>query len=113
MPSLYIKTNDTTISHDENGRICVVISPDENNGLSLSENGEIVVTKGNDGYDGSGGTANIPGNGIAGDVNADIKVLRCNNTVSRKVANDPIPDNEGVLMLGDNGLLKRIRDAIG
>lgn len=109
MPSLKVNTNETTTTHDSNGGICVKISKQENNGLSM-ENGRIKITKGRDGNIGSGGTVNLPGNGIAGRYNNGINVLRANKTVSRVSGNDPSSENEGVLMTGENGIIQRIKN---
>lgn len=106
-----IRTNKKLIDFDENNALSIIISPDENNALSI-ENKQIVVTKGEDGDDGhAGGTSNIPGNGISGEVGTYIDVLRCNNSVSRVSSGDPIEQNEGVIIFtGDNSLVNQIKN---
>lgn len=108
MPTLKINTNETTITHDSSGGLCVKISSHENNGLSI-EDGKIKVTKGKDGNPGTGGTTNLPGNGVAGKYNVGIGILRANNTVSRVAAGDPAEGNEGPLMTGPTGIVERIK----
>lgn len=41
---------------------------------------------------------NTPGNGIDGTVGSFVSVVRLNSSVSRKVAGDPTPGNEGVVI---------------
>lgn len=110
MISLKVNTNETTITHDSNGGICVKISSTANNGLSIDSNGKIKVTKGADGDPGTGGTTNLPGNGVAGVYNTGILTLRANNTVSRITGGDPTSGNEGPLMTGSGGIIQRIRN---
>ena len=111
MISIKIKTDEKTIS-SINDQLSIIISPDENNALSI-QNKKIVVTKGEDGDQGATGEfANSPGNGIDGEVNTKLKTLRLNNTVSRAKSGDPDPDNEGEILFGENGLINRILDSI-
>lgn len=110
MISLKVNTNETTTTHDSNGGICVKISSTANNGLSFDSNGKMKVTKGEDGDPGSGGTTNLPGNGIAGTYNTGILILRANNTVSRITGGDPTSGNEGSLMTGSTGIIQRIKN---
>lgn len=109
MPTLKVKTNDTTITHGPEGEICVKISKQKNNGLSI-EDGKIKITKGFGGNPGSVGSVNFPGNGIySAMVNVGIGTLRANFTVSRIAGGDPTVANEGTLMTGPDGIIDRIK----
>jgi len=53
---------------------------------------------------------NTPGNGIDGQVDQPIPIIRMNNSVSRKVAGDPTASNEGVIL---PDLLNAYFDSLG
>lgn len=109
MPTIKIRTNKHSIDFDENKALSIIISPDENNALSI-ENKKIVITKGADGEQGhTGGTSNVPGNGISGEVGVYVDTIRCNSSVSRVSAGDPIEQNEGTIIFdGENSLVNQI-----
>jgi hypothetical protein len=112
MISLKIKLDGKLIKFDNDEKISVAISPDENNALSITDN-VINITRGDDGEQGHvGGSSNLPGNGIDGDVDSVVEILRCNNTVSRISGGDPDTENEGVVLFGEDGLIKRIIDSL-
>jgi len=97
MFKLEINTDKKSIGHDSTGALCIKISEAANNGLSF-DGDKIKVTKGKNGNPGTGGTSNLPGNGIAGEYNKGISILRANSTVSRLKGGDPTSGNEGPLM---------------
>ena len=66
------------------------------NGISLSEDGALVASKGKQGKPGTGSTMNKVGNSIAGNASQTVSVLRCNSSVSRRQLGDPDPSNEGI-----------------
>lgn len=80
-----INTDNKSLYVNESGELVAKISNEPNNGLSFNEDNKIKATKGADGSPGIGGTMNLPGNGIEGEVNKGIITIRCNNSVSRKV----------------------------
>ena len=111
MISIRINLDKNVIS-DNNDMLSILISPDDNNALSIN-NHQIIATKGEDGDKGATGEfANSPGNGIAGEVDSKLSVLRFNNTVSRAKSGDPDSSNEGVVLFGDNGLVNKILNSI-
>jgi len=93
MPSISINYDERVISSDSSGKLSIKISEYQDNGLSYDSNDEIIATKGLDGISGNGGTMNLPGNAIEGDMEKGINVVRCNKTVSRKnISSEDIPD---------------------
>lgn len=75
---------------------CIRISPDEHNNFYLDPvTGAIKLRQAPQGMN----QDNTPGNGIDGPHGAAvIPIVRLNNTVTRKVAGDPTPENEGVIL---------------
>lgn len=80
-----IDYDSNVISIDNKNGLSLEISSEEDNGLSYNSEDKIIATKGPDGTLGTGGTSNIPGNGINGIVGQGVNIIRCNKTVSTKV----------------------------
>lgn len=80
-----INYDSKVISMDDKKRLALKISAAENNGLSYGSSNKVMAKKGPDGTMGTGGTSNLPGNGIDGIVGQGIGIVRCNKTVSTKV----------------------------
>lgn len=77
------------------GNHTVRISPDDHNNFQLNtQTGQITLKS----IPTANNTLNTPGNGIDGRVGDLISVVRLNNSVSRKIAGDPTPSNEGVVI---------------
>lgn len=74
---------------------CLRISPDEHNNFYLDPaNGSIKLRR----LPTAMNSENTPGNGIDGKPASVIPIVRLNNSVTRKVAGDPTPENEGVVL---------------
>lgn len=73
---------------------CVLLSSDQTNALGFNESGQITMTISLP----EGNARNKPGDGFDGNPELDqsISIIRLNNSVSRKVATDPDPNNQGV-----------------
>lgn len=106
MPEINLQLNpdNKSLGFDSN-KLCVKISPDSDNGLSIDGNGDVVATKAPDGDPGTGGTMNTPGNAL-GPSNATattpLRIIGCNTTVSRHKkysgSDTFIQDNDGPVM---------------
>lgn len=91
---IQIQFNFSELCYDKENH-CVRISPDEYNNLTLdAQTGKITLKQ----SPAATNTLNTPGNGIDGTFGESIPVVRLNNSVSRKVAGDPTPSNEGVVI---------------
>lgn len=82
---IIIDYDSNAISIDNHNGLSLKISSEKDNGLSYDSEDKIIATKGPDGTLGTGGTSNIPGNGIDGIVGQGVNIIRCNKTVSTKV----------------------------
>lgn len=83
MASIQVNINESVFETETDGRINVKIASNNNgipNRISMNADNKLVCPKSSGD---SGGTMNTPGNGIIGDPNKSISVIRCNNTVSR------------------------------
>jgi hypothetical protein len=83
MASIQVNINESVFETETDGRINVKIASNDNgipNRISMNADNKLVCPKSSGG---SGGTMNTPGNGIIGEPNKSISVIRCNNTVSR------------------------------
>ena len=94
---IQVMTDNKSIEGGSDNALRVRISNVSNNGISMTEDGMLVVSKGNPGKAGTGGTMNTPGNSIDGNLSESISILRFNSSVSRRKLGDT-PENEGVLM---------------
>ena len=94
---IQVMTDNKSIECGSDNALRIRISNASNNGISMTEDGMLVASKGNPGKAGVGGTMNTPGNSIDGNLSESISILRFNSTVSRRKLGDT-PENEGVLM---------------
>lgn len=95
--SIEVNINKSVFETETDGRINVKIASNNNgvpNRISMNANNKLVCPKSSGS---SGGTMNTPGNGIVGEPNKSISVIRCNNTVSR-LRLEADTDDEGLLM---------------
>ena len=94
---IQVMTDNKSIEGGSDNALRIRISNASNNGISMTEDGMLIASKGNPGKAGAGGTMNTPGNSIDGNLSESISILRFNSTVSRRKLGDT-PENEGVLM---------------
>lgn len=101
MIEIVVNYNPQQFEIDNNGDLCIKVSQEDGNRISVV-NGILSVSGegGGGGGGGSviGGSTNVPGNGFYGIAKNPVGIIRLNNTVSRKVKGDPLPSNEGVYM---------------
>lgn len=98
--TLEIRTDEKSLTCDQEGKLCVKISPEENNGVYLGDDGKIHTQKGKTGgSSGEGGSNNTPGNMIEGEYEKGIGILRCNKYVTRIAQKDG--DIPGVVYITD------------
>lgn len=89
MPSIEYAFDKQSFNRSSNS---VNLSDDDNNALSFNENGQIKMTL----QLPTGNANNTPGDGFDGKLGEPIPIIRLNSSVSRKVATDPDPANEGM-----------------
>lgn len=81
---LEVKVNNKEIFLNDDGAVCLRVSASENNGVYLDSDGVLHVKQGKPGGStGIGGTQNLAGNGIEGEEDIGISILRCNSSVTR------------------------------
>lgn len=80
----------------------VRISPDEHNNLIVDPSTGMITMKAIPEM--TPNELNTPGNGIDGEVSGSgeddkkLKIVRLNNSVTRKQSGDPTPENEGIIL---------------